>query len=305
MKQTLNTQSSMLNTQRSTLNFQLSTLLKVAAIVVPLLLASCHSKKQVVEVTPPPTPKQVEQVQFIQKVQDNVVQKMFVTSKLKFTVEYGDRKMTLTGNLRMKRDDVIMMQLMAFGFVEAGRLEFTKDYVLIMDRVNKQYLKTPYRNVSFLRNSGINFHTLQSLFWNELFLPGQEGVDSTMFSKFTATRGGEDVIISYEEQDSKMSYSWLANDQTGQINMANIAYRDHIRGNTQLNWDYDNFEKMGGKQFPTLMNVTLTTHETEIKLGIKLNYIEHKSDWETRTNISDKYRQVTVDEILQRFLSLG
>lgn len=283
-----------------------TTFLKVAAIAVPLMLASCHSKKQaVVEEPKPITQEQIEQNEFLQKVQDNTVQKLFVTSKLKFTVEMGDRKMTLTGNLRMKRDDVIMMQLMAFGFVEAGRLEFTKDYVLIMDRVNKLFLRTPYRNVSFLRNSGINFNTLQALFWNELFLPGQEGVDSTMYTRFATTRGGEEVIINFEEKDSKMNYTWLVNDQTGQIKMANIAYRDHLKGNTQLNWDYQAFEKMGKKEFPTDMNVTLTTPEKEVRLLIKLNYLDNKSDWETRTRVSDKYQQVTVDEILQRFLSLG
>lgn len=282
-----------------------ATFLKVAALVLPLMLVSCHSKKKVVEEPKPITQTQIEQNEFLQKVQDNTVQKMFVTSKLKFTVEMGDQKMTLTGNLRMKRDDVIMLQLMAFGFVEAGRIEFTKDYLLIMDRVNKQYLKTPYLNVSFLRNSGINFHTLQALFWNELFLPNEEVVDSTMFTRFATTRGSEEVIINFEEENSKMNYSWLANEKTGQIKMANIAYRDHIKGNTQLNWDYQGFEKMGKQEIPVDMNATLTTPEKEVKLGIKLTYLDNKSDWETRTKVSDKYRQVTIDEILQRFLSLG
>lgn len=281
-----------------------STFLKVAVLVLPLMLASCHSKKKVIEGPKPVTQEQIERNEFLQKVQENTVQKMFVTSKLKFTVELGDQKMTLTGNLRMKRDDVIMMQLMAFGFVEAGRLEFTKDYVLIMDRVNKQYLKTSYRNVAFLRNSGINFHTLQSLFWNELFLPGQEDVDSTMFQRFVTTRGGEECIINFEEEGSKMNYSWLVNEMSGQIKMANIAYRDRINGNMQLNWDYLEFEKMGKQQFPSNMAVTLTTPEKELKIGIKLNYLDNKSDWETRTKISDKYRQVSVDDILQRFLAL-
>ena len=279
--------------------------MKIAALAMLLALASCHSKKQVVTEPQPVTQTQTEQNSFLQKVQDNNLQKMFVTSKLKFTIELGERKLTLTGNLRMKRDDVIMMQLMAFGFVEAGRIEFTKDYVLIMDRVNKQYLRTSYRNVAFLRNSGINFHTLQALFWNELFLPGQETVDSTMFTRFATTRGGEETIINFEEEGSKMNYTWLANDKTGQIKMANVAYRDKNKGNTQLNWDYQEFEKMGKQLFPSNMVVTLTTPDKELKLGIKLNYLNNNSDWETRTKVSDKYRQVTVDEILQRFLSLG
>lgn len=283
---------------------KLKSLLRIAVVALPLALASCHSKKQVVEEPKPITQSQMEQNEFLQKVKENTVQKMFVTSKLKFTLEMGDRKMTLTGNLRMKRDDVIQLQLMAFGFVEAGRLEFTNDYLLVMDRVNKLYLKTPYRNVAFLRNSGINFSTMQALFWNELFMPGQQSVDSTMFQKFATTRGGDEVIISLEEEGSKMSYSWLANQGTGQIKMANIAYRDHNKGNTQLNWDYLEFTKMGKQQFPSNMTVTLTAQEKEVKLGIRLNYLDNKSDWETRTKVSDKYRQVDIDEILQRFMSL-
>ena len=88
-------------------------------------------------------------------------------SKVKFSVEVGAQKLTLTGNLKMKRDDCIRLQLMAFGFVEAGRIELTPDYVLIMDRINKQYLKAPYVQVDFMRNNGLNFNTMQALFWNE------------------------------------------------------------------------------------------------------------------------------------------
>ena len=103
---------------------------------------------------------------------------------MKFSVEVGNQDITLTGNLKMKRDDVIRLQLMAFGFVEAGRLEFTKDYVLIMDRINKQYLKAPYVQIDFLRNSGLNFYTLQALFWNELFQPNRSKLTAEDMHKF-------------------------------------------------------------------------------------------------------------------------
>jgi hypothetical protein len=221
---------------------------------------------------------------------------------MKFTVEYGPQQVSLTGNLKMKRDDVIRLQLMAFGFVEAARIEFTRDYVLIMDRINKQYLKAPYAHVSFLRNSGINFYTLQALFWNELFVPGREGVDQAALDRFAASLGDDEVVISLE--DGKMNYSWLANQNSGRITMANIAYRDPFKGNTQLNWDYKSFGTLASKSFPNQMDVTLTTPEKEIKLGIKLNYLGTESDWEPRTTVSDKYREVMIDDILRRFMAL-
>ena len=282
---------------------RLTNILKVAIVAIPLCLTSCHTKKQAVKDSPSVlSEEKMESVAILDKVVSNTHPSQFVTSKLKFSIEYGSQKMSLTGNLKMKRDDVIQMQLMAFGFVEAGRLEFTKDYVLIIDRINKQYLKVPYNYVDFLRNSGINFHTLQALFWNELFKPGQQTVDKNALSKYTTTLDGDDVIISLE--DGKMNYSWLTNKQSGRIKMTNISYRDTFKGNTQLNWEYDEFTKMGQKLFPNNMKITMTTPEKEIKLGIRLNYLGNESEWETRTKVSDKYREVEVDQILKRFMAL-
>ena len=283
-----------------------SNILKIAALALPLLLASCGTKKKVVDVTKPATSVNNDTVKlhkFVQRVNDHALGTRFLTSKLKFTVEVGAQNLTLTGNLRMKRDDVIRLQLMAFGFVEAGRLEFTKDYVLIMDRINKLYLKAPYSHIDFLRNSGLNFYSLQALFWNELFQPRRQELRPEDYDKFSANLGGDDVVISLE--DGKLSYSWLS-DQEGVIRMANILYKDKLNGNTQLNWDYNSFEKLDdrNKEFPTQMGITLTTTKKEVKLGMTLSYIGAESEWETRTEVSNKYREVTVDEILRRFMSL-
>lgn len=282
-----------------------SSILKTLFIAMPLCFAACKSHKSAVEETP--TAKQTQETEdkahFLDRVQDNSQTVRFVNGKIKFTIEVGQQNIGLTGNLKMKRDDVIRLQLMAFGFVEAGRVEFTKDYVLIMDRINKQYLKAPYMQVDFLRNSGLNFYTLQALFWNELFLPNQVKMDSVALRKYITTESGEDVVISNE--DGKMNYSWLANSKTALIQMANILYKDKYNGNTELNWDYSQFKKFEGfKTFPAKSAITLTTPKKTVKLNMTLNYINQDSEWEDRTEISNKYREVTVDEILRRFMSL-
>ena len=279
-----------------------SSILKVALLAMPLVLASCGSKKKMVE-EKPVAQVSAENKELIEKVNDNAQSTKFVTSKVKFSVEVGNQNITLTGNLRMMRDDVIRLQLMAFGFVEAARIEFTKDYVLIMDRINKQYLMAPYVQIDFLRNSGINFYTLQALFWNELFMPNRTNVTKEDFAKFTTSIDNGDAIISLT--DNKMTYSWLVNENTGTINMANILYKDRFNGNTQLNWDYLEFSQIDKKRFPTNMNVLLNAADKkEIKMGIKLSYLNNDSEWEKRTTVSSKYREVTVDEILKRFMAL-
>jgi len=278
-------------------------ILKIALLAMPLVISSCGSKKKAIEGNQPASTVTLQENEFVQKVNDNAQTVKFITSKLKFTVEFGTQDIALTGNLRMKRDDVIRLQLMAFGFVEAARLEFTKDYVLIMDRINKQYLKAPYNQIDFLRNSGINFYTLQALFWNELFMPNRSSLSADDLKKYNVAASGDDAVISLE--DGKLSYSWLAGQKNAIIKMANILYKDRFNGNSQLNWDYISFERLeNNKQFPNKMDVTLTMPKKEIKLGITLNYIGQETEWETRTSVSNKYREVPVDEILRRFMAL-
>jgi len=240
---------------------------------------------------------------YLQRVTDNSHHARFITSKVKFSVETGNRQMTLTGNLRMKRDNVIRLQLMAFGFVEAGRLEFTKEYVLIVDRINKQYIQVPYAQLDFLRNSSIDFYTLQALFWNELFLPGQDKVTEKTRDKFSTEYGVDnDVVVSL--QSNKLSYRWLTDDKSARIKMANILYSDRFRGNYQLNWDYEEFKPYDRQFFPTQHKVSFKTPDREVKFDMILNYIGSDEDWETRTTLSGKYRQMPLDEILRRFMSL-
>ena len=272
-----------------------------AAAVVVTMVASCGSTRKVVNETPK-AQAAVQQQEFLQQVSDNAQHARFITSKVKFSVEVGSQQLTLTGNLKMKRDDVIRLQLMAFGFVEAGRLEFTKDYVLVMDRINKQYLKVPYQQLDFMRNSGLDFFALQALFWNELFQPGKTHVTDEMLKSYTTDLEADDAVISMES--GKLSYRWLADKSNAQVKMANILYKDRYRGNYQLNWDYLDFKQNGRKNFPMDHKVKFSTPDKEVKFEMILNYMGADEDWETRTEVSGKYRQVSVDEILRRFMSL-
>ena len=275
----------------------------MAAMAVALLCASCGTQKKTVkENAPVEVTDSMSQKDLLQLVHSTATDgTQFVTSKIKFTIESGPQKLNLTGNLRMKRNDVIRLQLMAFGFVEAGRMEFTKDEVLIVDRINKQYIRAPYNYIDFLRNSGINFFTLQSLFWNELFIPGKESLTEKQLNNFTTEMGGDEAVIYLEK--GRINYSWLANQKTGRIKMANIMYRDPYEGNSLLNWNYKEFGSLNGKIFPSNMIATLTTPKKEVKVDIKLSYMGTDDTWETRSTVSEKYRQVDIDELLRRIMS--
>lgn len=275
----------------------------VTIVVASMLIAACRSTKvaqQSDNATTGLTDKAlVEQVS--EQAASNV---SCVAAKMKFSVSVGSKDVSLSGNLRMKRGDVIRLQLMALGLVEAARLEFTKDYVLLMDRINKQYVKAPYDKVDFLRSSGLNFSSLQALFWNELFLPGQDNIGQGDFARFGTATGATPAITYADAKNADMKYHWLVNPQTRRISQTTITHSSQRHGNTQLQWAYNAFGNIGTATLPTDMDATLDTAKRQMKLHIKLSSLSDDSDWETRTKVSSRYEEVDVDDILKRITSL-
>jgi flagellar motor switch/type III secretory pathway protein FliN len=275
------------------------------AVLVASATVSCRTQSAAVQKgsgTAAATTASGETMKVLHKVADNAQYAQFITSKMKFKVTLGDKEVSLGGNLRMKRDDVIRLQLTAFGLIEAGRMEFTKDYVLVMDRINKQYIKVNYEDVDFLRQSGLNFYSLQALFWNELFLPNQQRVGDESLKAFSVSLNGTTTNISLDS--GKLRYVWSAGKDNGLITAFDGAYSDSATGRISLGWTYGSFGKMGAKQFPSANTITLTLPKKTVTIDLQLTSINNDSDWETRTEVTSKYKKVSLDDILSRLSAL-
>ena len=111
---------------------------------------------------------------YLGKVTANAQNVKNLVASIDFNLKSGSKNVSVDGKLSMRKDEVIRIQLSPMGLMEVGRMEFSKDSVLIIDRIHKQYLKSSYDQVSFLRNNGIDFQSLQALFWNQLFVPGEK-----------------------------------------------------------------------------------------------------------------------------------
>lgn len=92
-----------------------------------------------------------------------------VTAKLNLSLEAGSQKITLGGTYRLKRNEVIQLNLTytMLVTVNIGTLELTPDYMLVMDRWNKRYCRVTYDEVPMLAQSGINYAYLERIFWGE------------------------------------------------------------------------------------------------------------------------------------------
>ena len=288
------------------------------------LVASCGTKKAVVQQKPiqenkavqPAVPvvkdNKMESVVFMQRVTDNALYQKNLVSNLTFTLNDGHKDITVPGILRMRKDEVIRLQLLIpILRSEVGRIEFAKDYVLFIDRIHKQYVKASYDEVGFLRDNGINFYSLQSLFWNQVFIPRQQKVSEADLSQFTVdeskAQAEGSTLISLK--DGKMDYKWSVNSKNNQIILTTVTYNSNAHGASKLSWTYDNFKAFGSKLFPASQALIINTPKIgqkaakTLKANFDLESFSDASDWEVITTPSDKYTKVSVEDILGKLMN--
>lgn len=257
------------------------------------------------------TPKSndAEALRFMQRVADNALYQQNVVANLSFTLDKNGNEITVPGILRMRKDQVIRLQLLVPVLrSEVGRIEFTPDGVLFVDRYHRQYVKAKYSEVDFLRDNGITFYSLQALFWNQLLLPGEQRVGESQLKAFSPDLSSSTDNVPVKYQDGKIDYAWTASRRSAQILSTLITYHSTAHGTSSLQWDYADFKAFGSKQFPFTHEVTVRTDATgkQIALGatFALSDIKADSSWETETTLSSKYEQVTLEEVLQKLIRL-
>ncbi len=292
--------------------------------VSALVMASCGTKKAVIQQKPVQDTKTVQQtvpaakdnklegLVVMQRVTDNALYQRNLVSNLTFTLNDGRKDITVPGILRMRKDEVIRLQLLIpLLRSEVGRIEFTKDYVLFIDRIHKQYVKASYDEVGFLRDNGISFYTLQSLFWNQVFIPRQQKVSEADLSQFAIdeSKAQAEGSTKIALKDGKMDYKWSVNSKNNQIVQATVTYNSNAHGSSKLSWNYDNFRAFGSKQFPANQALIINTPAIgqkaakTLKASFELEAFSDANDWEVITTPSDKYTKVSVEEILGKLMN--
>ena len=284
-------------------------------MAVSCAVVSCGTKKSAVDGTTSATgasrgaaSSETQRIDFMRKVYDNEVYAKSISSKIKFTINTGSKDLSVSGSLKMKKDEVIRIQLTPFGLMEVGRLEFAKDYVILMDRINKEYVKASYADVDFLRDNGLDFYALQALFWNQLFIPGTQEITDSSLKNFSVTFNDAvaNTIVSLKR--GSMSYRWSADKTSGQLRSVDVTYSGKTSGTTTVTCNYGSFKPLGRKQFPR--DITLIMKSDAVKggkrmsLNMSLDGIDTSGDWETYTSVSGKYKHVSVQDVMNRLMKL-
>lgn len=141
------------------------------------MMAACGSSKRVVEDTPslPQTKTEVTTPQITGPEK--------FTADLDLSLGLGSDSYNLGGKVSMKREKVVRMNLTFMGFVEVGIIEFTPDYILIVNKMQKEYTKAPYNSLDVLRKNNITFASIEKMAWEELYSQDGKAIKDNKLGK--------------------------------------------------------------------------------------------------------------------------
>jgi hypothetical protein len=261
-----------------------------------IALSSCKSSKPVVNPNSPivSTNTTFAADKYMSMVASNNSTQANLTAKVKVVVDVDGKSVSTSGSLKMKKDDVIQLSLVdpLLGVMELGRMEFTKTRVLIVDRVNKQYVDVPYSDVSFLTKANIDFYTLQSLFWHEVFEPGKK---TTKASDFQYQDSGDNINITFI--DKMLTYKFETQKKQGQLNHTLIT--NNTDQTYRFAFSYDKFTSFYNKPFPREMTMSFTTADQKTSLSMSLSSLKNASDWVARSSAPSKYTKANPETLFK------
>lgn len=279
-------------------------------IIATMLLTACGTSKSVQGTGMQNTTKASEKakannaLQYLRDITDNAVYSKNIVAPIDFSLSAMGKDVNVSGKLQMRRDEVIRITLTPFGIMEAGRLEFTPDYVLMVDRINKQYIKASYDEVSFLKSNGMSFYTLQSLFWNELFTPGKKSLSDSDLSAFNVNMTTV-ATRPVELRNGDLLFHWTTDIAQKNILSSDITYRKGTAQESTMSFKYDQFTNLGNKKFPKKEVLTFNSNAAKtgkIVLNIEMSKITNDDNWEAQTTVSSRYTKVTAEQVLGKLL---
>lgn len=213
-----------------------------------------------------------------------------LTARTSITLDYGVGSVNVKGRLKMRHDEAIQMIITALGLMEVACVEFTPQHIYLIDRINKRYTKIDYAS-GMLNNIGVNFETIQSLFWNRIFIPGK--ADAWQQAEdYEIKVSGNQLCVTPARQRMLKSFFYTDEDcRQLQQTLLELSHYGAI-------WRYDDFEQFDGQDLPTTFDISITSSSYAAGAHIALSSISTTDNsWKSGVDLS-RYEAVEFDELL-------
>ena len=269
----------------------------IAVVLLALVVVSCSTTKVL---------KKADFIEGLTEVEywENVISnhdeigREGLTAKMSLALDVSGKTTKVSGTMRIKKGEVVQLSIAPLLGIEVARAEISPDGVLVIDRVNRRYVRVSFNELQELANAQLDFYSLQALFLNEIFLPGKKELTSRDISAFDMELIGKDVRLELRKAKT-FSCSFLTQGSDALLKESFVGLKEMSYG---LQWKYDNFRSFEKGLFPNTMQLSFLGVKKPMNATFSLSRLSVNSNWETYTKVSDKYEQVKLEDLIKQLL---
>ena len=217
------------------------------------------------------------------------------SSKLNMTISTGTKTLSSKGSLKIVNNKAIQLSVQPLFGIEMFRLYVEPDHIIILDRMNKRYVKESFENIKGTSPMGFDYYTLQSLFTNKLFIPEKTSLSIQDYRKFKYAETEENYTLTARDKKSDVDYSFFINGND-QITLSELSMP---KKDYSLQWNYNEFSLMDNQFFPYEMKIEASTKKTKLNTSISLSSISLNDPMTLETSIPTSYTRVELKEVLK------
>ncbi len=257
------------------------------------IMQACKTKKQIL--TASPIESKVSEELFVDII-DNQLEFTSFSSRLNLSLSSGKKSLSSKSNLRIIKDSAIQLSVQPLFGVEMLRLYMDKDSLVILDRMNKRYIKESITDIKEVYPVGFDFVTLQSLLTNRLFVSGNNKPSYKDFSNFTTNIVSDQYyLLKSIDKKSGIEYSFAID---GNDHVA-ITQLKEPKQKYNLEWAYNEFIKNEQNTFPHKMNILLDSPKRQANVGLEFSGILLNDDFELSISIPNNYSRAYISDIIK------
>lgn len=265
-------------------------------VLLVLILTSCSTSRNTLRNT---TIGGLSGTEYMEKVIEWTPSRDNLTARARIELNVGSSSpMSVNANMRVRRGEIIRFSVAPILGIEVARIYITPDKIMAVDRMNKRYVELGFAEISSLLNTELDFNILQSLILNEIFIPGKDKLSVADASGFTLSPYADRARLQVKGT-KRIGYSFFTSATDGRLEETVIALKDLPYS---LHCRYADFTMLGNDVFPQSIEMMSEGTDKKYSLDMKLSRINTDSNWDSKTELSSKYRKMSVQELLKLFI---
>lgn len=212
--------------------------------------------------------------------------------KAKANIDFGGIKMSTNGSVTMLVDSIIIISVQPILGIELMRLEVTKSDVMLLDKMNRRYVKMDYAELQAELGLPVTYNDIQAIAMDRIFVVGHDQSFINDQTDTTSVNGRTMLTIA----DGKLDYTYAIDNGTFALLSTSIKMLGK-KETTQVTYS-GHTTYVSGIVFPSVIDMSYTGGKQEGKLGISLPSITFNGKVNAARVNLNAYNKTTLNTIL-------